>query len=513
MEVVIASVLTLFAVAGAGERYVIAVGDNQGSGSDLPLEFAESDAERFVDVMNSYGGAPHKTVLLGPQGLELETAIERLGERIRRAGQERSATVFFYFSGHADRRALHIAGERVDLQDVERWLADVPARLRVSIIDACRSAVDVRLKGFSTTESFAIKLEPASEVKGLVTLRSASDGEASQESKALRGAVFTHFLLNALRGAADLDGDDRVTLAEAYGYSYRQTVRRSSLSSAEVMHPSVEMDIEGVGELVLTETAKASTRLLLPAESETRYLVFRKPSGTVVAELWSQPRRSVEVALVPGEYLIHRVRGESGAAATLEIRDGQRVSVESRSFIEVPVATLAAKGGRLDLWRQELRAGALGGTDGRSGLGFRPQLRYGVGRPNWLLSVGLELGRVTVDLDDFEQTESWFGGDLRYARTDWVDDFGFFVGGALRWVDQSLLRTDAETLEGAGLDGEEEFSGAAGGPLMGVWYRTELSERLDLVLELNGVAMFRREGDELSVRPEINGTVGLGYAF
>ncbi|MEL6547034.1 MAG: caspase family protein, partial [Myxococcota bacterium] len=305
-------VLLLALLASAeSERYVLSVGANVGTDNDEDLEYAEDDARRFVEVMARFGGAkaPRVRLLLGRDALGLEEAVNALADQIVSDGAS-NATVFFYFSGHADRRAIHVHGERFDLEQIEDWLAGVPAQLRVSVVDACRSAVDVRLKGFSTTDSFAIQLEPASRVQGLITMRSAADGEASQESRSLEGAVFTHYLLNALRGAADDDGDERVTLDEAYRYAYRQTVRRSSMSSAEVMHPSVEIEIEGAGQLVLTETSVATTRLRLPAGRDVRYVVFKRPQSSVIAELWSHPKRAVEVALAPGEYLVHRVDGE-----------------------------------------------------------------------------------------------------------------------------------------------------------------------------------------------------------
>jgi uncharacterized caspase-like protein len=48
----------------------------------------------------------------------------------------------------------------------------------------------------------------------LILIRSASDGEAAQESKELGGGSFTHYLLTGLRGAADFD--HRISLDEAY---------------------------------------------------------------------------------------------------------------------------------------------------------------------------------------------------------------------------------------------------------------------------------------------------------
>jgi hypothetical protein len=50
-----------------------------------------------------------------------------------------------------------------------------------------------------------------------------SSGEAAQEWSFLRGSLFTHHLLAALRGAADIDGDGRVSLSEAYTHAFRHT--------------------------------------------------------------------------------------------------------------------------------------------------------------------------------------------------------------------------------------------------------------------------------------------------
>jgi uncharacterized caspase-like protein len=66
---------------------------------------------------------------------------------------------------------------------------------------------------------------------GLVWLFASDTGEAAQESDELRGALFTHYWVSGLRGAADANGDGRVTLAESYDFAYSQTLYRSAQSS------------------------------------------------------------------------------------------------------------------------------------------------------------------------------------------------------------------------------------------------------------------------------------------
>ena len=56
----------------------------------------------------------------------------------------------------------------------------------------------------------------------------ASDvNQVSQEDPALGHGIFTHFLLEALGGAADLDGDGAVTVREVHLYLQRKVHERS----------------------------------------------------------------------------------------------------------------------------------------------------------------------------------------------------------------------------------------------------------------------------------------------
>ena len=73
----------------------------------------------------------------------------------------------------------------------------------ISIIDACRCKTELTAKGFKIGAPFSPKLDSSAGIHGVVTLKSSSSGEASQESSKSAGAVFTHYLLTALKGAGD----------------------------------------------------------------------------------------------------------------------------------------------------------------------------------------------------------------------------------------------------------------------------------------------------------------------
>ena len=84
-----------------------------------------------------------------PVGLELPEqiagagiqAVDKAIDRAKVEAQRHRAeevTLVFYFSGHGDRDALHLAGDRVLVSELSAKLAEVPAGLRIAVTDACR---------------------------------------------------------------------------------------------------------------------------------------------------------------------------------------------------------------------------------------------------------------------------------------------------------------------------------------------------------------------------------------
>jgi hypothetical protein len=102
----------------------------------------------------------------------------------------------------------------------------------------------------------------------------------------LGGSVFTHYLLSGLRGEADRDNDDRVTLTELYAYAYRKTVLRTGTGEV-LQHPAIQLQLSGAGEVVLSHLTAAVATLEVSRDAE-RYLVFSLPSEAMVGELSSE---------------------------------------------------------------------------------------------------------------------------------------------------------------------------------------------------------------------------------
>ena len=100
-----------------------------------------------------------------------------------------------------------------------------------------------------------------------------------------------------LRGAADKDGDGRVTLFEAYGYAYNQTLLVTAETKVGKQHVTLETKLRGRGEMVLTKPARATAALRLPRDLSAQVLVHRHPNQVVVAELSKAPGKGLRLAL------------------------------------------------------------------------------------------------------------------------------------------------------------------------------------------------------------------------
>jgi len=483
-------------------RLLVAVGQNTGLPGEVRLRYAETDAEAYVDLLQDRGrvNRSDSVLLRGRTGDELRDTLRAM--RARAQAHSGDVLLMFYYSGHADSLDLHMGNERFPLKELDALLNSVRAKLRVSVVDACRTQGDTKAKGFQKVAAFAVKLAAPVGIKGVVTIRSSAEGEQSQESSNLRGAVFTHYLLNGLRGAADRDEDQRVSLNEAYTYAYRQTVRRSAASTGNVMHPSVELDIEGAGSLILTHTSAIQSSITLPKEGDTRYLVYDRHSGAVRAEVWSDPTRHIDVPVPAGTYLIQRRKGSKSGAHEARLLPKESLKLGASLFRAIPETVLAAKGGQLRLVHQEVRLGYSPILWGDGRFAQRLRGRYGIGAVTWTTSLGVDVGETKYVTPSDTRTERWLGADVRLEGRRLFGPIDAHIAGIVRYVTQELTLPDAGLAAAAGYRTESLFDGVTGGPSAGVGWRYDLTWHWSLSAEVGGSLLFAREGGDTTLRPE-----------
>lgn len=334
--------------ASAAEKFAVIVGNNKGDPGEVELRYAESDAQKIYDTLKDLGGVPPANMVLlrGEQTSTLLRTLVATNDRIRSVmtNPENQAVLFVYFSGHADSAALHLAGTRFELGQLEQIVRGSSASFRILVSDACRSGALTRVKGGQQEAPFPIVTDDKLNGEGVVFLTASSANEDAQESDELRASFFTHAFNSGLLGAADADGDGRVTLEEAYRYAHDTTVRSSSRTLSGTQHPTFRYELRGQGKVVLTDVRDVASRATLVFPEGRTYLVMEgSQSGAVIGEV-SAASRSRRLSVRRGRYFIRGRLKDSLLEGEVDASGGD-VQVTDDRLHKVAYARLVRKGG------------------------------------------------------------------------------------------------------------------------------------------------------------------------
>ena len=250
---------------------VIGVGDYQ-DGLIPDLSYSVADAEAFLTYLREDLAVPSERVFALLDEDATYGAIRRLLRTELRRQAKPTDQVIIYFAGHGapdqfgdvsdgdgvekyflpyDTDAQDISGTGYPMQELAEALARLESGRVVFIADACFSGASGGRTfgaGGGATISDGFLGRMTGESPGRVVLSASGPNEPSLESRALGHGIFTYFLLDGLRGAADADGNNVITVPEAYSYVARVVPERTGRRQ----HPMMS----GVlgGEMVLGRT-------------------------------------------------------------------------------------------------------------------------------------------------------------------------------------------------------------------------------------------------------------------
>ncbi|HEX2689154.1 MAG TPA: caspase family protein [Kofleriaceae bacterium] len=327
--------------------YALIVGSNAGGPGQAALRYAEDDAHRVAATLTELGGttADAVDIVVHPTPEVLRDHLDKLGARVaaeRAAG--RQARVVFYYSGHARSTAIDLGPDELALGELRQRLFAIPATLTVVVLDACQSGAFSRIKGAEPAADFSFNSRQHLDASGIAVLASSSGSELSQESVELRSSYFTHHLLVGLRGAGDADGDGQVSIDEAYRYAYHQTLLATAETAVGGQHVSLEVDLKGHGDVVLSFPRAATASIELPQALEGQTIVSGRRARTVIAETYKARGAQVRIAVAPGEYEV-LVR-HAGRLSRCEVSAGNgAVVVELDRCTSEAIVVSANKGG------------------------------------------------------------------------------------------------------------------------------------------------------------------------
>lgn len=479
-------------------RLALVIGSNAGAAPAARLHFAEADAEKIARVLTELGGVEPGDLLLlrSPTLAAVRNAFSTLRTRARTLRQSGArAVLVFYFSGHSDGVALELGSERLEFSELRGALDGSDADVRVAIVDSCRSGALLAARGGTAGPAFQIRLADDVASTGSVFLTSSAADELALESREVGGGLFTHHLVSALRGAADVSGDGQITLAEAYQYTFRHTLLVTAATFVGGQHPAFDFRLSGQGELVLTQLAQQSAVLALPAGLE-RAVISRLSDATVVAET-SGPG-PVRIALAPGDYEIHAMRAQRSVSARAHLTERQ-VTTVSPSELQPGVTLSGALKGDSPGWLHDVTVGASGAFAWSPELGAMAQVAASI-EAGGAIGPAVRLGYAHRGDPGLEPTQldAWVGIRWRERRGRLGLSFGFDAGVA--WVGQQLSGRWADWSVGPGLAGVLTGS-------------IDLGHHLALVLELRAPALLLTFGAGPGVTVQPTAALGLAYSL
>ncbi len=264
--------------ARSREQWAVVIGVGRYSSPAIPeLRYTVPDAEAVHQVLLSQGGFKKENVLLLTDKTEKKPTLRdlkwALGTFLARSAKKDDLIVIF-FAGHgapevdprgaeSDGLAKYLVPSDADPNDLystalpmdefQTIFDRIEADRVVVFLDACysgaaggRTFASKRTRAARVDEVFLDRLTRS---KGRAIITASRASEVSLEVPELGHGLFTHYLVQGLRGAADLDRDGIVSLQEVYQY-LEQQVSQKSRSMGGNQHPVMKGEMDGLLPLV-----------------------------------------------------------------------------------------------------------------------------------------------------------------------------------------------------------------------------------------------------------------------
>jgi Caspase domain len=273
--------------------FALIVGVNRSVDPDVKvLRYADDDAARYLDLFRALGarsyvvtrvdantGRLHPQVAaeaLLPLRSELERATAALAADVAQAHQRGVKTVlYFAYAGHGNvkdgRGYLALEDSRLDAAELEAQLISrIHADQTHLIVDACYSYFLTleRGPGGSRREMHGFaQLGGLASRESVGLLLSTSSARESHEWSGVDSGVFSHEVRSGLHGAADVDGDGRVSYREIAAF----VNRANGAIANERYRPDVFAHPPKGSDLLVDLRQSARSRIEVPASLGGHY--------------------------------------------------------------------------------------------------------------------------------------------------------------------------------------------------------------------------------------------------
>jgi len=255
------------------DRWAVVIGVGQYDHPSIPrLKYTVADAEGIYEKRISVADFKKEQVLILTDKSDKKPTLKNikwaLGTFLARSARK-DDTVLIFFAGHGapetDPRGLERDGlakylipadaEEDDLyssalpmDELQTIFGRIEAERVVAFLDACYSgAAGGRTFSARKTRATGIDdlfLERLTRSKGRAIITASRPTEVSIELGELGHGLFTYYLIQGLKGAADLNRDGIISLQELYEYLEQQVTAKSRAAGGN-QHPVMKGEMEG----------------------------------------------------------------------------------------------------------------------------------------------------------------------------------------------------------------------------------------------------------------------------
>ncbi len=285
-----------------GAALLIGIGDYVHADRVWPLEYAARDAQAMAAVLidgDLCGFPADRVKVLADADAHRDAIAHHLSKWLPKQAEGADIVVIF-FAGHG---TVQTVGRREDgyllphdadpddlltrgilMTDVARWIEAISASTVIVCLDCCHAAKIVTRGGRGgasadprmSVRDMRVKPAVLHELtgRGRYLIASCDEGQVSIEADTWQHGLFTHHLLEGIRGVGDRDGDGRVGVAELFEY-VAEAVERDARAMGMVQRPW--SSAVGPGGAFLSRPARSTLVVTTSKHEDTIYLTEKAP--------------------------------------------------------------------------------------------------------------------------------------------------------------------------------------------------------------------------------------------
>jgi uncharacterized protein YqcC (DUF446 family) len=229
------------------------------------LKYAVNDARAFYDYLVNRSHIPVENVtLLLDEDATLTKLRSTLGTHLKRkAGKDDMVIIYFAGHGSTEKDVMSPDGDGLEkyllpygadpkdlyasalpMREISHIFNRVRSERLVFLADSCYSGASggrtIGITGVRSSLSNTF-LDRVAGGKGRVIITASGANEVSVENDDIQHGVFTYYLIEGLKGKADMDKDGLITVDEAYRYVSYQVPR----ATGQEQHPVKKGTVEG----------------------------------------------------------------------------------------------------------------------------------------------------------------------------------------------------------------------------------------------------------------------------